>query len=173
MDYNKIISVTGLGGLYELITSKADGALVRSLEDNSTKFVSSRQHNFSHLESIEVFTVKDNTNLSELFTAMKNSTEKMPAATAEGKELKSYFEKVYPDLDFERVYASDMKKMIKWYGILTANNIDISVKPADAIEGAMDEKPKAIKPAKKDLAPIKEGKPLNPTTRKIESRGVK
>src|SRR6476619_8387721 len=127
MEYNKIISVTGLGGLYELITSKADGAVVRSLEDNSTKFVSSRQHNFSHLESIEVFTVKDNTNLSELFTSMKNSKEKIPDVKADGKELKSYFEKVYPDLDFERVYASDMKKMIRWYGILTANNIEIKL----------------------------------------------
>ena len=57
MDYNKIVSVTGLAGLYELISSKSDGAVVRSLEDNSTKFVSTRVHNFSHLESIEVFTV--------------------------------------------------------------------------------------------------------------------
>ena len=173
MEYNKIISVTGLGGLYELITSKADGAVVRSLEDNSTKFVSSRQHNFSHLESIEVFTVKDNTNLSELFTSMKNSKEKIPDVKADGKELKSYFEKVYPDLDFDRVYASDMKKMLKWYGILTTNDVDISIKPTDGNEVNPDEKPKAIKPAKKDLAPVKEGKPLNPTTRKIESRGVK
>ena len=80
---------------------------------------------------------------------------------------------MYPDLDFERVYASDMKKMIKWYGILTANDVDISIKPTDGNEVNPDEKPKAIKPAKKDLAPVKEGKPLNPTTRKIESRGVK
>ena len=58
MDYNKIVSVTGLAGLYELLSSKSDGAVVRSLEDNSTKFVSTRLHNFSHLESIEVFTVK-------------------------------------------------------------------------------------------------------------------
>jgi Domain of unknown function (DUF5606) len=173
MEYNKIISVTGLGGLYELITSKADGAVVRSLEDNSTKFVSSRQHNFSHLESIEIFTVKDNTNLSELFTAMKNSEEKMPDTKVGGKELKAYFEKVYPDLDFNKVYASDMKKMIRWYEILTANNIDISIKTPDASEGSTDEKPKAIKPAKKELSSIKEGKLLNPTTRKIESRGVK
>lgn len=173
MDYNKIISVTGLGGLYELITSKADGAVVRSLEDNTSRFVSSRQHNFSHLESIEVFTVKENTNLGELFTAMKNNREKIPDVKTDGKELKAYFEKVYPDLDFERVYVSDMKKMIRWYGILTANNIDISVKAADEGEGVTDEKPKAVKPAKKDLASIKEGKPLNPTTRKIESRGVK
>ncbi len=73
MNYSKIISVTGLVGLYELISSKADGAVVRSLEDKSTKFVSSRMHNFSHLESIEVYTVKDNTNLAELFNAIKNS----------------------------------------------------------------------------------------------------
>jgi len=125
MDYSKIISVTGLGGLYELVTSKADGAVVRSLEDKSTKFVSSRVHNFSHLESIEVYTVKDNTVLAEVFKEMKNNKEAIPDAKADGKALKSYFEKVFPDLDFERVYASDMKKIVSWYGILTKNNIDI------------------------------------------------
>src|SRR5450755_574672 len=132
MDYNKIVSVTGLTGLYELISSKSDGAVVRSLEDNSTKFVSTRLHNFSHLESIEVFTVKSagdgNTNLAELFQAIKKSTEKMPDAKADNKILKTYFEKVYPGLDFERVYASDMKKMIKWFQILEKNKIEIKLK---------------------------------------------
>ena len=127
MEYSKIISVTGLSGLYELVASKADGAVVRSLEDNTTKFVSSRVHNFSHLESIEVFTVKDNTNLAELFNAIKNNEEKMPDAKADGKALKAYFEKVYPDLDFDRVYASDMKKMVKWYSILTDNKVEIKL----------------------------------------------
>lgn len=125
MDYSKIISVTGLSGLYELVASKADGAVVRSLEDKSTKFVSSRVHNFSHLESIEVYTVKNNTVLAEVFNEIKNSKEPIPDAKADGKALKSYFEKVYPDLDFDRVYASDMKKIISWYGILTKNNIEI------------------------------------------------
>jgi len=125
MDYSKIISVTGLGGLYELVTSKADGAVVRSLEDKSTKFVSSRVHYFSHLESIEVYTTKDNTVLAEVFKEIKDSKEPIPDAKADGKQLKSYFEKVYPDLDFDRVYASDMKKIVKWYQILTENNIEI------------------------------------------------
>ncbi len=66
MEYNKLVSVTGLPGLFELLSSKSDGAVVRSLEDNITKFVSSRQHNFSHLESIEVYTTKDNTSLAEV-----------------------------------------------------------------------------------------------------------
>ncbi len=76
MDYSKIISVTGLSGLYELVASKADGAVVKSLEDKSTKFVSSRVHNFSHLESIEIYTVKDNTVLAEVFKEIK--TERNP-----------------------------------------------------------------------------------------------
>jgi hypothetical protein len=45
--------------------------------------------------------------------------------------LKSYFEKVFPDLDFDRVYASDMKKIIKWYGILKENDIQIKTKEND------------------------------------------
>ena len=70
MEYNKLISVTGFSGLFELLSSKNDGAIVKSLDDNSTKFVSNRQHQFSHLESIEVYTNDENVNLSELFKAM-------------------------------------------------------------------------------------------------------
>lgn len=71
MEYSKIIAVTGMPGLYELLSSKTDGAIVRSLDDKSTKFVSSRIHNFSHLESIEVFTVRENVNLIDVFHAME------------------------------------------------------------------------------------------------------
>ena len=78
MDYSKLVSVTGLPGLYELIASKNDGAIVRSLDDKSTRFVSSRVHNFSHLESIEVYTEGDNVNLADVFHSMQNSGEALP-----------------------------------------------------------------------------------------------
>jgi hypothetical protein len=78
MDYNRIISVTGLSGLYELVTSKSDGAIVRSLDDKTTKFVSSRMHNFSHLESIEVYTERENVNLVDVLKAMETSKETLP-----------------------------------------------------------------------------------------------
>lgn len=172
MDYNKIVSVTGLGGLFELLSSKSDGAVVRSLEDKATKFVSSRQHNFSHLESIEVYTTKDNSNLSDLFTEMKKSKEKIPEANSDGKALKAYFEKVYPDMDFERVYASDMKKMIKWFQILQKNNIEIKAKSPDETEDA-NESTKAHKPAHTETQHVKDMKPQKAAPRKIESRGVK
>lgn len=130
MEYGKMISVTGLGGLYELVGSKKDGAIVRSLEDKSTRFIASRVHNFSHLESIEVYTVRDNVNLADVFLAMQNSSEPLPS-DKDNAAVKAYFQAVYPDIDFERVYASDMKKMIKWYSILKANDVEIKLSHSD------------------------------------------
>lgn len=126
MEYGKLISVTGLPGLYELISSKADGAIVRSLQDQSTRFASTRQHSFSQLESIEVYTIRENVNLSEIFLAMKDSKETLPDEK-DAKAIKSYFQKVYPDMDFERVYASDMKKMIKWFAVIQEKGIEIKL----------------------------------------------
>src|SRR6267154_671060 len=133
MEYNKIIAVTGLPGLYELLSSKSDGAIVRSLDDKSTKFVSSRIHNFSHLESIEIYTVRDNVNLVDILKAMEDSKEKLPE-DKDGSGLKNYFSKVYPDLDFDRVYSSDLKKMVKWYVVLKNNNIEIKLSEPEAEE---------------------------------------
>ena len=126
MEYSRIVAVTGLPGLFEIVSSKTDGALVRSLEDKTTKFVSSRIHNLSHLESIEVYTVRDNVNLVEILNAMKNSKEPLPDGK-DNKILKAYFEKVYPDLDFERVYSSDLKKMVKWFEVLAKNEVEIKL----------------------------------------------
>ena len=92
MEYGKLVSVTGLAGLFELLSSKADGGVVKSLEDKSTKFVSTRVHNFSHLESIEVFTTKENVNLVDVFTAMAASKEKMPV-DSDAAAVKKYFQK--------------------------------------------------------------------------------
>lgn len=171
MEYKKLVSVTGLPGLFELLSSKSDGAVVRSLEDNSTKFVSNRQHNFSQLESIEVFTTKDNTTLAELFDAMKKNKEKIPDNNADLKSLKAYFEKVYPDLDFERVYTSDMKKMVKWYHIIEKNKIEVKVKTEEEKEAAAEVK--NAKPTHVETAHVKDMKPQQINPKKIESRGVK
>ena len=126
MEYNKLVAVSGLPGLFELISSKSDGAIVRSLDDKTTKFAASRKHQFSHLESIEIYTVADNVNLVEVFQAMESAGVELPDVK-DDRAIKSYFEKTYPDMDFERVYASDMKKMVKWFDILKKNNIEIKL----------------------------------------------
>ncbi|MFN8248919.1 MAG: hypothetical protein U0T68_08225 [Ferruginibacter sp.] len=152
MEYNKVVAVTGLGGLYELVSSKADSGIVRSLEDNSTKFVSTRVHSFSHLESIEVYTTRDNVNLVDVFLAMKASKEVLPDAKSDPKAIKAYFEKVYPDMDFERVYASDMKKMVKWFDILTKAGIEIKKTEAPEETQVADAPKKSTAAAGKPVA---------------------
>jgi len=167
MEYSKIIAVTGLPGLQELISSKNDGAIVRSLEDNTTKFVSSRIHNFSHLESIEIYTVRENVNLVDIFNAMEKSSAGLPDEK-DAKAVKSYFEKVYPDIDFERVYNSDMKKMVKWFSVLKANNIEIKLsEPEPEEEEEVEVVEEAPKPAKK-----KEEKPATPAKKAKEKEVV-
>jgi hypothetical protein len=145
MEYNRIVAVTGLPGLYELVSSKTDGALVRSLDDQSTKFISSRIHNLSHLESIEIYTVRDNVNLVDVFHAMQKSKAKLPDVK-DNKALKAYFEKVYPDMDLERVYTSDMKKMVKWFEVLNNNKVEIKLSEQPAEEGEAPDTTAAAEP---------------------------
>ena len=154
MEYNKIVAVTGLPGLFELINSKTDGAIVRSLDDKTTRFVSSRIHQFSHLESIEVYTVQDNVNLVDILNAMDKAGGKLPD-DKDPDAVRKYFEKAFPDLDFERVYPSDMKKMVKWFDILKKNNVEIKLTEIPEEEEEEEEvvetvtKERAPKPAKK------------------------
>ena len=157
MEYSKLVAVTGLPGLFELINSKTDGAIVRSLEDKSTRFVSSRVHNFSHLESIEVYTIRDNVNLVDVFNAMDKAGGKLPDEK-DAAAVKKYFEKAYPDMDFERVYASDMKKMVKWFEVLKKNNVEIKLSeiPDEEAEEEIAEPVAEEKPAKKTPAKKKE-----------------
>ena len=126
MEYSNLISVTGFSSLFELISTKSDGAIVRSLDDNSTKFVSNRLHQFSHLESIEVFTEDDNVNIAEIFKTMHAAGDATPSEK-DNKAISEYYKIVYPKMDFEKVYTSDMKKMIRWFNSIKKNNIEIKV----------------------------------------------
>jgi hypothetical protein len=126
MEYNQLVAVSGLPGLFELVSSKADGGIVRSLEDNSTRFVSTRVHQFSHLESIEVYTIRENVNLVEVFKAMEKASIALPAEK-DAAAVKNYFKQVFPDMDFERVYDSDRRKMVKWFTQLKNAKIELKL----------------------------------------------
>lgn len=170
MEYSKLVAITGLPGLFELINSKTDGAIVRSLDDKSTRFVSSRVHNFSHLESIEIYTTGDNVNLVDIFKAMDSAGVKLPD-DKDADAVKKYFEKVYGEMDFERVYSSDMKKMVKWFSILKKNDVEIKLTeiPEEEPEEVEAEAPAASKPkktAKKEVSEEEEEKPAKKTATK-------
>jgi hypothetical protein len=174
MEYSKLVAVTGMPGLFEVVSSKSDGAIVRSLEDGSTKFAATRSHNFSHLESIEIYTQEDNVNLVEIFYAIEKAGGSLPDLK-DNAALVKYFEKVYPAMDFERVYASDMKKMVKWYEQLKKHNIEIKLTeiPEEPVEEeavpveAEEEKPKKPTKAKAEKKDAEEKEaPKKKTTKK-------
>jgi Domain of unknown function (DUF6852)/Domain of unknown function (DUF5606) len=157
MEYSKLVAVTGLPGLFELISSRGDGAVVRSLDDNKTQFISGRVHNFSHLESIEVYTQRENVNLVDVFNVMEKDGSSLPDAK-DNDAVKKYFEKVYPEMDFERVYSSDMKKMVKWFDSLKQHNIEIKLSELP------EETEEAVEEVKEE--PVAEEKPKKRTTKK-------
>ena len=176
MEYSKLVAVTGLPGLFELINSKTDGAIVRSLDDKSTRFISSRIHQFSQLESIEVYTVRDNVNLVDIFQAMDQAGGKLPD-DKDANAVKKYFEKVFPDMDFERVYGSDMKKMVKWFSILKKNDIEIKLSEPEEIEDDEEVEVEEKEPVKAEKKPAKKAKatkePKEPGEEKAEKEKPK
>jgi|SRR6185295_6514250 len=171
MEYSKIVSVTGLPGLFELVNTKPDGAIVRSLDDKTTKFASSRIHNFSHLETIEVYTVSDNVNLAEVFQAMEKTSGSLPD-TKDNNAIRKYFEKVYGDIDFERVYNSDLKKMIKWFEVLKKNDVEIKLSEPEPEEEMAEEEPGPVEADKKE-SPAATGKKATKKTTKTSSEKPK
>ena len=157
MEYKEIVSVTGLGGLFHLLTTKSDGAIVRNISDKSTKFISARKHNVTPLESIEVYTTGENVRLHEVFQNMKDIESKTAPvdAKASGDDIIAYFTTVLPEFDHDRVYVSDMKKMLKWYQLLKENdllNFDVATEEEtkeEQPETLAEEAPAEEKPKKK------------------------
>lgn len=141
MDYREIVAVTGMGGLYQLLTSKNDGAIVRALADGKTVFVSARKHQLTPLESIEIYTTGENVRLHNVLQKMQEheSTTPLPD-TKDQKAIGAYFGTVFPDYDESRVYASDLKKMVRWYGLLKeANMLDFTRLNEEEVESPMEE----------------------------------
>ena len=177
MEYRQIVAVTGLGGLYQLMSTKNDGAIVRSLTDKNVKFVSARVHHITPLESIEIYTTSDNVRLHEVLEKMKGSEDQVKELNSkkDDKAVKAYFKTILPDFDEVRVYTSDIKKVLKWYEILKANDLlnfdylkqaaqtDEATEDATTTqeEGAPEEKPKKKAATKKaDTAEGEEEKPV-------------
>jgi hypothetical protein len=126
MEYREIVAVTGLGGLFQLLTTKSDGAIVRNLTDKSIKFIPARVHNVTPIESIEIYTVDENVRLHKVLQAIKeNEATHAPVngKKVDNNEIKAYFKAIFPTMDEDRVYVSDMKKILKWYELLKENDL--------------------------------------------------
>ena len=126
MELKDIVSVSGMSGLFEVVAKRADGMIVRGLDEEKPQFASSRTHVFTPLDAITIYTgERDTTELSKvLLEVKKQSADKPPVDTnADNAKLKEWFKKILPDYNEEKVYVSDMKKLIKWYQQLDKHNL--------------------------------------------------
>ena len=119
MSLKGVLSISGMGGLFKVVAQTKSGFIVESIVDNKRLPVSATQK-ISMLEDISVYTTSDDVLLREVFLKMQEHDAEAAAIDlkADGKVFKDFLTKVLPDWDQERVYASDILKMIKWYQLL-------------------------------------------------------
>jgi hypothetical protein len=127
MEFNKIIAVTGKPGLYQVITQTKTGIIVESLTDKK-RFPISTTQNVSLLENIAIYTVEEEVPLLTVFKTMfeKEAGKEALSHKESSKKLTAYFEEILPEYDDERVYASNIKKVIQWYNTLVSGGLDFS-----------------------------------------------
>ena len=125
MGLEKILSVAGKPGLYKLITQTRSGFVAESLLDGKRISVGLRS-NVSVLSEIAIYTLEEELPLREVFLKIqeKENGGKTSVGHKEDKlKLEEYFFEVLPNYDEDRVYASDIKKIIQWYNILVDQDI--------------------------------------------------
>ncbi|ALU74635.1 hypothetical protein AUW17_04850 [Tenacibaculum dicentrarchi] len=125
MEFNKVIAVTGKPGLFEIITQTKTGVIVRSIVDGK-RFPIAATHNVSLLENIAIYTYEEEVPLAVILKSMAEKQEGKEALSHKESNdtLMAYFEEILPGFDKERVYASNIKKVIQWYNTLAAANFD-------------------------------------------------
>ena len=132
----KILSITGKPGLYKLVSTSKTLTLVESLIDKK-RIPIYPQEKIVSLGEIAIYTMEDEIPLKDVFTKIKENENGGKIADehkSNNKKLFSFFETVLPTYDKEKVYASDIKKIVNWYNLLIENNIDFEVE--EPIEGS-------------------------------------
>ena len=128
MEFNKIISVAGKPGLLHAISQTKSGFIVESLIDKK-RFPIPSTNNVSLLENIAIYTYEEEVPLLSVFKTMYEKTEGKETISHKesGKKLTAYFSEILPEYDEDRVYTSNIKKVIQWYNLLVNSGLDFSV----------------------------------------------
>jgi hypothetical protein len=124
MDIKLIMSIAGYHGLFKYIAEGRNGVIVESLEDKK-RLNAYSSFKISSLSDIAIFTDSGEVPIKDVFLKIKEKENGGVALSskASNDELKKYLESILPDYDHERVYVSDIKKLVQWYNILQKANM--------------------------------------------------
>ena len=119
MDLSKVLSIAGKPGLFKMISQSKSGLIVESLLDGRRTPAFSHER-ISSLEEISIFTDTEDVPLKEVLRAIfkKEDGKATISHKSDAKELKALMLEILPDYDQERVYVSDIKKLVNWYNLL-------------------------------------------------------
>src|SRR5882762_1887096 len=142
MNLQGIVAVSGKPGLWRALAQNKTGFVLESLDAQKTKLIANLSTaKLAALDEITIFGYDDDIKLTDVFERMKTA-DAVPDAKADGTKLRTFFREVAPDHDEEKVYASDMKKVISWYQLLKDlplfNEPDPTVAPAEAAAPAVE-----------------------------------
>jgi hypothetical protein len=158
MNVEKILAIAGKPGLFELKLQTRSGFLAESLLDGKKITVGMRS-NVSLLSEISMYTYSEEKPLAEIMRAIAVKENEGPAIShkEDNDKLISYFKEILPDYDEDRVYASDIKKVLNWYNILQSKGLVSKEEPKVAnAEAIKEEVVKEVKEeAKAKKAPKK------------------
>lgn len=141
MELKELASVAGKGGLFRIVKPGKTTVLLESLDEAKTKLVASTSDRLSLLEEISIYTTtkKGTAPLGDVLRKIKQDfgTDTGVDATSDATELKAFMKSILPEFDEARVYTSDIKKLVKWYGLILQYAPEILTSPLDS-EGAVD-----------------------------------
>jgi len=127
MGLKKIIAISGKPGLYKIISQTKGGLLVESLIDKKRLPINAI-HNVSVLNDIAMYTYEDEIPLRNIIKTIAKKHENKEAISHKesNQNLVSFFSEILPNYDQERVYPSNIKKLVQWYNILANSKFDFS-----------------------------------------------
>ena len=127
MSLEKIIAISGKPGLYEIISRTKSGVIVESLSEKK-RFPVNSLHQISTLNDIAIYTLEEEVPLRQVFLniSAKEGGKAALDPKSDKKELLDYFGEVLPNYDEERVYPSNIKKVLSWYNALVASEFDFA-----------------------------------------------
>lgn len=141
MDLSKILSIAGKPGLHQMISQSKSGLIVESLLDGR-RIPAFSHERISSLEEISIFTELDDVPLKEVLKRIykKEDGKKTISHKSSANELKALMLEILPDYDQERVYVSDIKKLINWYNLLIEKElIDLEEDTKEEEENSSEE----------------------------------
>ncbi|WP_276380598.1 DUF5606 domain-containing protein [Flavobacterium sp. H4147] len=157
MNLDKILAISGKPGLYVLKVQTRTGFVAESLLDGK-KITVNLKSNVSLLSEISIYTYEGEKPLTEVMQkiAVKENKGQAISHKEDNATLNAYFKEILPEYDEERVYPSDIKKVLNWYNTLQAKGLVTDLAPAAAETPeeapAAEEKPKKAPAAKKAKA---------------------